>query len=208
MTDKKDKRYDYIIYKLCCDECDDFYVGSTRNIVQRKKTHKTSCNNPKNKAYNTKIYRTMREFGGWDEWRLCPHELMENSTKFEAECQEEVVRMRLKAELNSRRASCGGITREDYQKQYYQEHKEYIKEYSKGYRDGHYEEKKDYIKHYYEGNRATILEQKKNFYQENKDKITEKFDCPCGSQYMRSKKNRHFRSQKHQKYVDSLKIET
>ena len=208
MTDKKDKRYDYIVYKLCCDDTDLFYIGSTRNMVQRKKTHKNCCNNQNSPAYNQKKYETIREFGGWNEWRITPLELMENSTKLEAEMREEQLRVQLKAMLNSMKASRGDITREEYQKKYYQENKEYIKEVHKQYRDGHHEEHKDYIKHYYEGNRGTILEQKKQFYQENKDKITEKFDCPCGSQYMRSKKNRHFRSQKHQNYVDSLENET
>ena len=47
MTDPK--RYDYVIYKICSDECEDFYIGSTRNMVQRKKGHKKCCNNPNNK---------------------------------------------------------------------------------------------------------------------------------------------------------------
>ena len=35
-----DKRYEYTIYKICSDECEDFYIGSTRNMVQRKKLQK------------------------------------------------------------------------------------------------------------------------------------------------------------------------
>jgi hypothetical protein len=174
MTDKKDKRYDYIIYKLCSDNCDDSYIGSTRNITQRKKSHKSNCNNPKSKEYNQKNYQTIRDNGGWDEWRLCPIELMKNTTKFEAECQEEVVRMRLKAMLNSQKASCGGVSKQLYDKQHYEENKEH----------------------------------KKKYRENNKQKICEKFDCECGGRFTHGDKSKHFKTQKHQKYVDSLENET
>tara|TARA_R110001606_G_scaffold286869_1_gene435038 strand:+ start:10 stop:603 length:594 start_codon:yes stop_codon:yes gene_type:complete len=197
MTDKNDKRYDYVVYKLCCDECDDYYVGSTRNMVQRKKNHKSKCHNANYKTYNTKIYRTMREFGGWENWRMVPLELMGNTTKFEAECQEEVVRMRLKAELNSKKASCGGITTQEYMKDYNEENKDHLKEYKKNY----YEEHKDYYKEYY-----------KEYNEEHKEQLREQkkknFDCVCGARITNGGKSQHFKTQKHQNYVDSLENET
>tara|TARA_R110000772_G_scaffold160736_1_gene271890 strand:- start:172 stop:678 length:507 start_codon:yes stop_codon:yes gene_type:complete len=130
-TDKKDERYDYIVYKLCSDNCDDSYIGSTRNITQRKKNHKSVCNNKNNKGYNQKTYRTIRDNGGWENWRMVPLELMKNSTKLEAEMNEEFHRVQLKAKLNSMKASCGGLTEQEYQKLYRQDNKEQINEQKK-----------------------------------------------------------------------------
>ena len=123
----KNKIYpEYIIYKICSDECDEFYIGSTRNIVQRRKTHKSSCKNENDGGYNTKKSKTIREFGGWENWRLVPIEKMENVSRFEAECREEVVRVELQAKMNSIRASCGGMSKNEYKAEYYKENREQI----------------------------------------------------------------------------------
>ncbi len=131
MTYDKNQIYpEYIIYKLCSDECDLFYVGSTRNMAQRKKCHKTRSQNTNDPSYNQKTYKTIREFGGWDEWRMVPLEKMENVSRFQAECREEVVRVDLNAKLNSKRASCGGITLQEYR----EENKEMISKSKEKYR--------------------------------------------------------------------------
>ena len=58
-------------------------------------------------------------------------EIMENSTKLQAEMREEFHRLKLKAELNSIKASCGGLTEQEYQKLYRQDNKEQINEQKK-----------------------------------------------------------------------------
>ena len=170
-------RYDYVIYKICSDECGEFYIGSTRNMVQRRRNHKSSCNVLNNSAYNTKKYQNIRDNGGWENWRMVPLELMENSTKFEAECREEVVRTELNAKMNTNRASCGGITREEYDRLYREEHKEQKNKYDKLYREEH---------------REQINTQKR-----------ENFDCQCGGKYTRTHKASHLRSKKHQLYLEN-----
>jgi hypothetical protein len=162
-------------------------------MVQRKKCHKNTCNNPNGKGYNSKIYRTIRDNGGWDAFRMVPLEKMENTTKFEAECREEVVRTDLQAKMNSQKATRGNITRKEYFKIYTEEHKDHKKLY--------YEERKD-----------RLNEKQKNYYQENREQIrtkaNENFDCQCGSKYNRSCKAQHFKTKIHQKYLNSLKNET
>ena len=61
-----------IFYKISCkDETNnELYVGHTTNFVQRKSAHKTSCNNPKSGNYPVKLYKTIRECGGWDNWNM------------------------------------------------------------------------------------------------------------------------------------------
>ena len=178
MSEKKDERYKYFVYKLCSDFCDDHYIGSTRNMVQRRRSHKSVCNNPRNKGYNQKKYQTIRDNCGFENWRLVILEIMENTTKLEAEINEQVHRVQLRAMLNSQKASCGGLTKREYNEQYQKENKEQINEQKKIYR---------------QDNKEQINEQKK-----------QKFDCDCGGKYTRCHKTSHEKSKKHQNYVDSL----
>ena len=63
----------YSIYKFCCiDEtmCDKLYAGHSKNLYTRKKTHKSRCNNVNSNYYTDKVYQTIREFGGWNNWKM------------------------------------------------------------------------------------------------------------------------------------------
>jgi hypothetical protein len=58
------------VYKIYCKDSSitEFYVGSSCDFHQRKRKHKSSCNNPKDKQYNYKVYRYIRNNGGFDNW--------------------------------------------------------------------------------------------------------------------------------------------
>ena len=59
-----------IIYKLYCKDKNitDCYIGSTTNYANRKRTHKSSCNNIKSRNYKQKKYIYIRENGGYENW--------------------------------------------------------------------------------------------------------------------------------------------
>ena len=61
-----------VIYKILCKETiiNDLYVGHTTNFSQRKSYHKSACENPNSSTYNTKLYKTIRENGGWYNWEM------------------------------------------------------------------------------------------------------------------------------------------
>jgi hypothetical protein len=193
MSDKKNMRYTYQIYKISSDFCDKFYIGSTRDFTTRKSKHKGSCNNPNNKGHNTKIYRTIRENGGWQNWNMVCIEVMENTTKLDAEIREEQWRMQLKATLNDRMVTRGYMSVEEYKKQHYAENKDHYKEQHKQYREGHKDYYKEYGKQYREENREHLKEQQ-----------NEKCNCICGGKYTHKNKTRHSKSIKHQQYLDTL----
>lgn len=88
----------YTIYKLCCDDTDKFYVGSTKNRKERVRVHRSDS-----KVKNSKVYQTIREFGGWDNWRMVDLEHYECDNQRHAESREEYWRVELKAGLNSRK---------------------------------------------------------------------------------------------------------
>lgn len=187
--DKNQIYPEYIIYKLCCDDTDLFYVGSTRNMAERRRCHKGCCNNPNSPAYNQKKYQNIREFGGFENWRLVPIEKMENVSRFQAECREEVVRVELNALMNSRKASCGGMTEQEYRREYRKEHRDYYNEYNAEYR----QQNREYFENYQKENREELYR-----------KQQEKFDCDCGGKYTRNHKNQHFKSKKHLQYLEQI----
>ena len=61
-----------IFYKFVCEDINilSSYVGQTTNFPQRRRQHKHSCNNIENRAYNFKIYKTIRDNGGWTNWKM------------------------------------------------------------------------------------------------------------------------------------------
>ena len=125
-----------IIYKLInYDYPELVYVGSTTNFTKRKQQHKSHCYNESGNAYDLKIYKTIRENGGWDSWNMiviCDYSC---NNKREAELEEDRYMMELRANLNMIRAS---RTRE----QHYEDNKDKIKEHIKQYQENN----KDKIK--------------------------------------------------------------
>jgi len=96
----------FVIYKIFNDNFPEmFYFGSTENFDNRKYTHKSACNNPTASNHNLKIYRFIRDNGGWNDWQMKPvAKLPEGTTKLEATIQEEQMRVEFDAKLCSNRA--------------------------------------------------------------------------------------------------------
>ena len=89
-----------IIYKIYCkDECiTDIYVGHTTNFIQRKSGHKAACNNEKN---DLKIYKIIRENGGWNNWNMIEIAKYNCKDSTEARIKENEHFNQLKSTLNS-----------------------------------------------------------------------------------------------------------
>ena len=59
-------------YRFVCNdpEIQSSYVGHTVDFNRRKSQHKSCCNNSNDKYHHLQIYQTIREYGGWDNWRM------------------------------------------------------------------------------------------------------------------------------------------
>ena len=92
-----------IIYKITCKDTEikDVYVGHTTNFVQRKHAHKQGCNNPKSSNYDCKLYNTIREKGGWTNWRMEILNFFNCFDHYEARQKEQEYFVSLNANLNS-----------------------------------------------------------------------------------------------------------
>jgi hypothetical protein len=185
---------DYIFYKIVCldDSVELCYVGSTANWKARNNCHKSSCNNETNKLYNSKLYTTIRENGGFVNFKMIQIGTREQLTKREAEQIEEQYRQELKANLNSKKCYLSQedkreINKErkhlyyldnidkvlEYQKKYKEENKDKIKERAKQYREDNKDKIAENKKHYNLDNRDKIAEQRKQYHLNNRDKIAE-----------------------------------
>jgi hypothetical protein len=184
----------YIFYKIYCEDNEYVYVGSTCNFNNRKRQHKenTILDNEKNKQ---KVYKTIRENGGWENWKMIQIGTREQITKRQAEQIEEEYRLELKAELNDKRAYL------DKQSKEYKEQKAIS---DKKYRESEkgkavHERRKDYFTEY--NNSEETKERKHEWYLANKEKQlakqAERYVCSCGKEVTIGKKTRHEKTQFH-----------
>ena len=129
------------IYKLCCNDLDvtEIYVGSTCNFNRRKTAHKSICHNETSKSYNFKVYKYIREHGGFDNWSMILVDEANLENKLQKGKLEHEWTVKLKASLN---INVPGRTIKEYyqvnketltkkQKEYYEANKETITEKSK-----------------------------------------------------------------------------
>jgi len=96
---------DYTFYKIVCldEDLDLCYVGSTSNWKMRGHSHKHHCYNENSKKYNTKLYITIRENGGWDNFKMIQLGQEKQLTLREAEAIEEEYRQQNNANMNGKR---------------------------------------------------------------------------------------------------------
>ena len=97
----KKKFIDYsntIIYKICCkdENVKSIYVGHTTDFEVRKNSHKSSCKNN-----HLKIYKVIRENGGWDNWEMVEIARYNCKNNCEARKKEQEHFENLNADLNS-----------------------------------------------------------------------------------------------------------
>jgi hypothetical protein len=112
-----------IIYKIVSG--DSVYVGSTTDFKSRKCSHKSACNNEKDKYHNQKVYQLIRANGGWKNCEIIPIELFPCNSSIEARIREEHWRKELQAEMNSQKAY---RSEEDLKQDLKQNYKKYCKE--------------------------------------------------------------------------------
>jgi len=165
-----------IIYKIeHMDKSELLYVGSTTDFTKRKYHHKSDCYNENKKQYNCKLYKMIRENGGFNEFKIMIICEFPCNNKIELIIEEEKHRKELQASLNSCRAFRSNEENIIHKKEYHQEYYETIKE---------------------------LIKEKVNKYKKNnKELIKEKITCDCGSIFRKGNKLRHEKSKKHCQFI-------
>ena len=175
----KNKIADYTFYKIINVNCevDLCYVGSTVNMIERVRTHKYNCKSPNSQRHNLKVYQTIRQHGGWDEFKMIPIGYAEQLTLTEAHVIEEKYRVELNANLNKNK--CFRTEHEEqehrsaYRREYAQKNKDKISKQRKVYRQNNIEVLTEREKVYKQNNKDKISVRFKEYYQNNKDALCE-----------------------------------
>ena len=171
---------DYTFYKIVninrdIELC---YVGSTVNMKERVRTHRNVCNNKNNKRFNNKLYTTIREHGGWCEFKMIEIGTAEQLTLTQARIIEEEFRVKLNAKLNSHK--CFSTPEQTKQQDY----------------------------EYREKNKEKIAVEQKEYREKNKEQIAEKrkekIICECGCIVRTNNLPKHKRTQKHIDLIEKL----
>ncbi len=193
-----------LIYKICCNDLSitDVYVGSTTDLAKREANHLSCCNNPRSKKYNYTLYEFIRANGGIDNWKVILVKYFPCNAKIELEKEERLVLEELKATLNIRRPA---KTKEEYKQDalmYYKNNCTILKEYQKEYYDNHREKSKEYY-----------LKNKDKYKAYNAERIIAgkvqniRITCECGLDYLKSCKTNHCKSKRHIELLKNKKIE-
>jgi len=175
----------YYVYKLYHEDYPEFYIGSTKDLKERKYCHKSRCNNENSPKYNYKVYQYIRDHGGYNSWNYEILEHIRNSINvYELRNVERKYIEQLKPSLNSE------IPNRTNKERYKQ----------------HYENNKERYKQHYENNKEAIKQQMKQYRENNREslnqKAREKINCVCGGKYNKSGKIQHMKSRKHQNFIN------
>jgi len=192
------------IYKISKKGNDGIYIGSSKDINLRYNTHKRNCNIEKEKAHNFKVYRHIRDNGGWDSWTFEIVKIEYNLSVERLGDLEREYQIKEGHNLGTKRrdngakivCACGG------------------KYYAKG-KWGHEQIKKH--KNYFanlgtselerweaeiEKKKKENTEKAKKRAEKKAEKAKERIECVCGGHYIAYQKQRHCRTTKHLDYVD------
>jgi hypothetical protein len=184
-------------YQIKCkdENVELIYNGYSVDYKQRVINHKSRCYNINLKMYNTKLYQTIRENGGIDnfEFIILEEHLVEDIQQ---------ARERERYWFDILHSNMNVITPNRSKKEYQQtdKWKEYLKEYQKTEKYKNYRKKYEVeYKNRKEVNEAS-KEYNKNYYETNKQI---KINCECGSIIYKGNYN-HIKTKKHQNYLLSI----
>ena len=146
-----------VIYKIVCNDLDikDCYVGHTTDFVRRKVAHKYNCNAENDKSYNFKLYKKIRENGGWNNFSIVLIEKYPCNDGDEARARERYWYENLNASLNT-------VYPARTKQEYFKEYDIIIKEYKKKYNELNKDKIKEDNRDYKINNKENIQKVKKN----------------------------------------------
>jgi hypothetical protein len=185
-----------IIYKIVCKNLDVkcCYTGHTTNLTMRKNLHKSDCNNENSPRYILKVYKTIRDNGGWDNFSMLQIEEFPCKNTHEASARERYHYEIINSNMNS------NVPNRNSQDWYIDNREERLL-WQKNYNESNREVILLYKKKQYEDNREEKLLQMKEYRKENaeriKDKKNETCVCACGKIVKLGLMHAHIKSQKH-----------
>lgn len=162
-----------IIYKIVCKDTSikDCYIGATTNFAQRKAKHKRNCNTENSKCHNFRVYKCIRDQGGWDNWDMVMVNRCSCEDKLELRKKERHAVELFNSTLNMVRPYITNEERKISALKYYHEHSDEIKikrkQYFIDYNIKRKGTRKAYAKEY--SQRPEVKEKKRLYYQKRRE---------------------------------------
>ena len=118
-----------IIFKIIWNYLDikDLYVGHTTDFTRRRSQHKYCCINSNYNGHHYKIYQTIRQNGGWENWSMIEIEKFNCTDANEATSRERYWFEKLQAKLNM-------VFLQQTKPEYFEANKDKIRDDNKQYR--------------------------------------------------------------------------
>ena len=189
------------IYKIVDNTNGNIYIGSTteptlsRRLAQHKNDYKNYLNGNHNFVTSFEILKN-------ENYEIVLQELYPCNSKDELHSRE-----RYWIESNE---CVNKYIPTRTGKEWYEQNKEVILEKTKKYRKQNKELIKEINKQYREQNKEHIIELNKQYREQNKEVIAEKtkqpYTCVCGSVYRIDGKSHHFKTKKHQLYLEQNNV--
>jgi hypothetical protein len=187
------------IYKIWSPQTEMIYIGSTtRLLCQRLADHKSNLTKYNEGKTN---YTSSFEIIIFDDAKI---ELIEN---FACNNKEELSGREGNLQREYRNICVNMRIEGRTSQEYYLDNKDYINKSNRERRLNNIEEYKERDREYYINHREERLEYRRLNYENNREKILEQqaqpYQCECGSTTTSNHKTRHFKSKKHQNYINS-----
>lgn len=210
------KEVDYsktVIYKIVCNDLTitELYIGSTTNFIKRKTQHKTVCNG-KYKQSEFKVYKTIRDNGGWINWSMIQIEEFPCANGNEARARERYWYEQLQATLNMQKPKLTEEEIENYHSIVHQKQLELHPDLHQRKFQRSLELHTNFCQKQYQKQLELHPDIASKNYQRRLElhpdlkekKKQDRHICECGSNIRRADKSTHEKSLRHQNYIKSL----
>lgn len=179
----------YVIRPTICYEEGDCYVGSTKFTIEKRfRQHKSSFINGSCYSYSKKLI----EKYGQDLLEIVELEKCCENERYERE------RYWIEKIPNINKNVAGRNHKESSQ-EWKKNNPDWWKNYKKT--EKYKQLRKEYLQK--DGVKQKLVERTKKYYEENKDKLTEKFNCDCGGKYTKAQFTTHTKTKIHQNFLNN-----
>ena len=160
-------------YRFVCNDpnISNMYVGSSIDLTQRKSQHKSACNNANGKHHHLLVYKTIRDNGGWDNWRMLEIEHKIVKDKTEATQREQYWIEFYNAQMNTFKLN---FNKQEHQREYREQNREQINAKHREYNEQNREQIDAKLREYYEQNKEQINAKHREYREQNKEQINAK----------------------------------
>ncbi len=174
------------------------YYGSTTNLQEREKQHRYNCCNANYKKYNYYVYQFIRDYGGWEKWKMKKlHEVLFNEKKELKQIERLYIENHTKSGKKCLNQSMPNRTK----KEWVNDNPDRMNNINIQSRLRNREKQNEYRRLHYYKNKDRIIKHNKEYYQKNKENIeknrSKMWRCVCGAEVKLRNRTHHLKTKSH-----------